>query len=228
MLNMNPMTDSFEIAQIKAALQAQMDRQGIGAKPLAKKANLGETAVRDFLQKENNDIKIGTLTKLANALRCSVADLISGNVTPVALGPNLFVKGEVAAGQWRDAYEWPEDDWQSFTGRSDVTADIQHRFGLRVSGDSMDQIYPEGTIVECVSVFGRAEIEPGKKVVVLRRKYDQSVEATVKELAEINGALWLRPRSSNPIHQSIDLGKDNGEIEETQIIAVVVASVRPE
>lgn len=167
------------------------------------------------------------LFRLAELLGTDVPSLIDPTMS-IAVGPRLFVKGNVAAGVWREAAEWPASEWQSFTGRSDVTADIKHRFGLRVVGDSMDQVYPDGTIVECVSVFGRVEPTPGKRVVVLRENDDHEFEATVKELVLNDGALWAVPRSSNPVHTPIKLNGPEKGIIETRIIAVVVASVRPE
>lgn len=146
----------------------------------------------------------------------------------VAIGPRLFVKGEVAGGVWLHAVELPEEEWQTFTGRADVTADIDHRFGLRVVGDSMDMVYPPGTIVECVSVFGRAEIMPGKRVVVVRRNTDNEFEATVKELVEQDGAMWAVPKSYNPAHRPFKLDKPEAGIIEQRIAAIVVSSVRPE
>lgn len=167
------------------------------------------------------------LFALADALDVTPGTLLDPAIaTP--LGPRLYVKGEVAAGVWKDAYENPEDEWESFFGRPDVTADIEHRFGLRIVGDSMDRDYPHGTIVECVSVFGTAEPVPGKKVVVVRTNLDGECEATVKELAEVDGELWLVPKSSNPAHRSFKLGEDEPGIVETRIAAVVVSSIRPE
>lgn len=167
------------------------------------------------------------LVALAEALDVEPGTLIDPSIA-VAIGPRLYVKGEVAAGVWRPAMELPETEWLSFTGHASVTADIKHRFGLRVVGDSMNEIYPHGTIVECVSVFGRTEIVPGKRVVVVRANIDGECEATVKELVENESGLWLVPRSSNPVHMPIKLGEDEPGIIETRIAAVVVASIRPE
>jgi SOS-response transcriptional repressor LexA len=224
------MSSDPEIARIKKLIAEAMKRKKLGAKPLAKRANLGETAVRDFMKKENVDIRFLTLKKLVGALGLELEDLFAaeGSFMPMRLGPQLSIKGSVAAGKWSEAYEWPEDDWQTFTGRADLTANTTHRFGLKVMGDSMDEIYPEGTIIECVSLFGNAEATPGKNVVVVRTRADSLVEATVKQLVEINGELWLTPRSRNPSHQSYRLGDEVDGIIETSIIAVVVASVRLE
>lgn len=170
---------------------------------------------------------LAKLVEIAEVLGVPPGSLLTGE-TPTAIGPNLFVRGEVAAGIWKDAYEWPEDDWQTFTGRADVTADMQHRFGLRVVGDSMSEVYPPGTIIECVSTMGHAEPAPGKRVVIIRENEGGEFEATVKELVEQEGRLWAVPRSSNPIHQPIALDEQKDGVVEARVAAVVVASVRPE
>lgn len=110
----------------------------------------------------------------------------------------------------------------------DISVNPMHRFFLKVAGDSMDLLYPHGTFVECISSFGLFEIESGKRYVVLRRREDQRIEATLKELVEIDGVMWLVPRSSNPSHQAFRLDEPGEGIEEIQIIAKVVASVRTE
>lgn len=171
---------------------------------------------------------LAQLGELADALGVEPGDLFK-LPNQVALGPRLWLKGEVAAGVWKEAIEWPEESWQSFTGRADVTADIDHRFGLRVVGDSMNQVYPHGTIVECVSVFGRAEIMPGKRVVIVRqRASDLEYEATVKELREQDGKMWAVPLSTNPSFAAFCLNDEDPEIVHTRVAGIVVASVRPE
>lgn len=178
-------------------------------------------------EKGKREPNIGQLIELARVLRVEPGTLIDPMIA-TSIGPRLYIKGEVAAGIWREAMEVEEDEWQSFTGRSDVNADVKHRFGLRIIGDSMNLLYPEGTIIECVSVFGNAEATPGKKVVVLRKRTDNMVEATVKELVEQDGELWLVPRSSNPEHRPFKVDAVDSDIVEVRIAAVVVASVRPE
>lgn len=166
---------------------------------------------------------LGQLFELARILDVEPGNLI-GDTSAAPLGPRLFIKGIVAAGVWREALELPAEDWTTFTGRAGLIVEDEFRFGLRVEGDSMDEIYPEGTILECVSVFGRVEIVPGKRVIALRTDEQGMVEATVKELVESDGKFWLVPKSSNPAYQPWQLPEDNS----IRIAAVVVASVRPE
>ncbi|MDH7973711.1 LexA family transcriptional regulator [Sphingomonas sp. AR_OL41] len=170
---------------------------------------------------------LGQIGALADALGVEPGALFR-SPTALSLGPKLWVKGSVQAGVWSQAYEWAEDEWKSFTGRADITSPIDWRFGLEVWGDSMNEVYPHGTIVECVSVFGGAEIAPGKRVVVIRQREDLEYEATVKELVEQDGQLWLRPRSTNPTFRAFALDVNEPGIIETRIAAVVVASVRLE
>ncbi len=171
--------------------------------------------------------KFEQLFKLAEIFGIEPGALLDPDMSS-PIGPQLFVKGEVAAGVWLSAAETPRDEWHTFTGRADVTANIEHRFGLRVVGDSMNEIYPHGSIIECVTVFGRAEIAPGKRVVVLRTDERGDVEATVKELVEQDGELWCVPRSHNPTHRPFKLSDPGPGIEQVRIAAIVVASIRPE
>jgi SOS-response transcriptional repressor LexA len=155
----------------------------------------------------------------------------TGDAAAQDLGPRLFVKGEVAAGVWKDAWEMEADAWEAFTGRADVNTPIRERFGLRVVGDSMNEIYPPGTIIECVAYNGNSTIPSGKRVVVQRVRFGQAVETTVKELVRAaDGVEWLVPRSTNPAFQTPFRVDDPGgpDIESVSVIALVVASTRPE
>ena len=156
--------------------------------------------------------------------------LRKGSAEPVELGPRLFLKGEVAAGVWKEAWEVPADEWEVFTGRADVAAPVQRRFGLRVVGDSMDDVYPPGTVLECVQYDGTDVIPSGKRVIAVRHNIDGSVEATVKELVrDDEGVEWLVPRSKNPVHQAFRGDQPNDPtITRIEIVGIVVASTRLE
>lgn len=221
------MVDHFDIAILRRNWAAIMQRKKVKPTSLSLAVGKSPTLVKDLFDK-NSDTKLSTVFKLADALGVPASALLEGEVEAFPAGPRVFLKGEVAAGAWVEAYEWPQDEWQAMTGRPDITAEPKHRFFLRVCGDSMNLVYPEGTFIECVSVFGRAEAVPGKKVVVLRHRSDGMVEATVKELVEKDDALWLVPRSTNPAHQAFRIDEPGDEVDEVTIVAVVVSSVRPE
>lgn len=207
-------------------LTALRKQRGLTQSALAEMLGVEQPTIQRW-EKGKREPNIDQLIALAKALDIEPGTLIDPMIA-APLGPRLFVKGEVAAGVWKLATELPPDEWQTFTGRGDIKADPCQRFGLRVVGDSMNQIYPEGTIVECLSLFSGAEVTPGKRVVVIRQNDSNEYEATVKELVENDGELWLVPRSHNPMHRPFRLSDPEPGIVETRIAAIVVASVRPE
>lgn len=148
------------------------------------------------------------------------------------LGPQLYVIGEVAAGLFKEAWRLDPEDWVAYTGRADVASPIEKRFGLKVVGDSMDLLYPPGTVLDCVEFdpFHDAPVPSGKRVVIHRVKNDGTTESTVKELVrDADGIEWLVPRSSNPSHRAIRGDQpDSPDIKRVEIFGVVVASIRPE
>lgn len=115
----------------------------------------------------------------------------------------IWVRGDVQAGVWRNASEWPDDEWYPVPAVPDPRYPQVRRFGLVVKGTSMDQLYPDGTVLICASFIEvRRPPRTGEKVIVQRRRHDE-IEATVKEfrLAD-DGTAWLVPRSSDPRHQA--------------------------
>jgi transcriptional regulator with XRE-family HTH domain len=211
-------------SQMIAALRK---RRGLTQEQLAEKLDVEQPTVQRW-ERGTREPSISKMVQIAEVLGIDLAELFGqGNLLP--LGPRLFVKGQVAAGVWTEATEYPQDEWQTFTGRPDVTTDATFRFGLRVEGKSMDLLYPPGSIVECVSTFGHTEIQPGRRVIVIREREDHRFEATVKELVQgDDGKMWAVPRSSDPSFLPINLTDPEPGIIETRIAAIVVASYRPE
>ncbi len=156
--------------------------------------------------------KIATLQKLAPVLGLQADYLISlaglSLAPPVRAGPlpleQVFIKGYVQGGAWRDAIEWDGSEWYSITVPADDRFPGVERFGLEVRGTSMDRLYPDGTIVIVVRFgdIGRMP-QPGERVVCLRRDdNDNGYEATIKEYdRDAQGRHLLWPRSTDPDFQ---------------------------
>jgi len=145
------------------------------------------------------------------------------------LGPLLSIKGTVAAGVWTVAQQLGEAEWQTFTGAPDVVAPLRDRYGVRVEGQSMNLIYPPGTILECVRYWGSEPIQSGRRVIVQRLRDSGEYETTVKEyVVDGDGVVWFVPRSSNPAFQAFRFGQHEDGIQSAEIVAIVVASIRYE
>lgn len=76
------MDPTDELSRVRDALQRVMDAKGIKRKPLAKKAGLGETVVRDMFER-SKDLRLGTLMKLADALDVNVEDFLGSAGVPI-------------------------------------------------------------------------------------------------------------------------------------------------
>lgn len=127
------MQKDYEVARVKAEIRRLMDRKGIKAKPLAKKAGLGETAVRDIFEREEADMRVGTLHKIAGALDVTVDDILGA--TAVA------ITGRVGAGGNVVYAEAPLGHAPRPPG---VSASLE---ALEVDGSSMLPRYSSGDIV---------------------------------------------------------------------------------
>lgn len=222
------------------ALRNIAEMAGNNLKAMRKRAGLTQPAIAEALgvsipqvsrwETGDNNIPSDRLPALAAAYQATIGELFESELPFLPIGPQLYVKGAVQAGEWVDAFEWPEEDWKTFYGRPDITVPIESRFGLRVVGNSMSAVYPHGSIVECVKLMHGAELVSGKRVVVIRQRDDLELEATVKEyVVDENGVQWLWPRSLHPEFQTpwrIDAPEPG--IVSVEVVAVVVAATRYE
>lgn len=204
-------------------------RRGLSQAQLAERVGVEQPTVQRW-EKGTRLPDLEKLEGLAKALGTTPGALLDGGNELQALGPTLFVKGDVQAGLWREAVERERPDWEAFTGRADVNAPMSDRGGMRVIGESMNVLYPHGSIIEYVKLMGGAELESGKRVIVQRERDDGEFEVTVKEyLVDDAGKQWLVPRSTHPEFQTPwRLDRPEEGIVEVRVLAVVVASVRPE
>lgn len=171
------------------------------------------------------------LASMAGQMGVDLRQLIGADFEGAALsGPRLYVKGSVAAGVWREDVQWDEGEWQPYTGGDHFSAPKDARYGLRVEGESMNAVYPPGTILDCVSTIATGAVPlNGQRVIVVRQRMDGAYESTVKEYVREGDKEWLVPRSYNPAFQTpIELGTVEDGIVETTIMAIVKGSYRPE
>jgi SOS-response transcriptional repressor LexA len=192
-------------------------------------------SVATYIQHENGTrgVPANRAEQYGKFFRVAPEWILYGNrpvLESVPLGPQLQVKGTVAAGIWLEASEMLLDECETFTGRGDIKSPASERYGLRVQGDSMNEIYPSGTILECIKFNGDYLIANGRRVIVERRRFDGTVEATVKEyFKDDKGVEWLVPRSRNPAFQApFRCDQPEPEIERIEITGIVVAAIIPE
>jgi SOS-response transcriptional repressor LexA len=137
------------------------------------------------------------------------------------------VLGDVQAGVWQTVVEQSEPiDEVPIVLPGFEAAQL---FALRVVGPSMNQHYPEGTIVVCCPA-----VEIGvrdRDHVIVERRQNGLVETTVKEVVQEKSGVALWPRSGDPAFQTPTRIKRGDEATDDgiAITAVVVSSyvIRP-
>lgn len=144
------------------------------------------------------------------------------------VGRQVVVAGDVVAGEWREAIEWPPEDWKHISIPSPPGWDGIPLRGYVVRGTSMNRYYHDGTYVFVASTIANG-IRPrsGNKVLVTRRDRNGLYEATLKEfVVDETGRKWLWPRSYDPEHQTPIAYQ--GDSEEVTITGIVAASFMAE
>jgi repressor LexA len=120
------------IAEVREALRRLMRDKKIAAKRLSKVAGLGETAVRDILDK-GVEPRVGTLIKIADALEVPASSLF---------GSRVPVLGRIGAG---GSVLFEETDEPELVDRPPGA--VGRLMALRVTGDSMFPVYRDGDVI---------------------------------------------------------------------------------
>lgn len=178
------------------ALAALVRRQGVPMKQqtIAKIENDGTRRPRNLME-------------VARALKTTEEWLLYGKgakeLDSISVTARVSIIGQVQAGVFREAMEWPQEDWQEIHVPVPERFPHVRRFALKVCGPSMNRIYPDGATVVFLP-WREVGVEPktGQRLVVVRRS-TEGVEATIKELEiKDDGAFWLWPRSDDPNYQA--------------------------
>lgn len=189
---------------------------------LAKAIGRGPDYVRDFLVGRKKSLKADDWAAIKNQLNI-INDDISA---PTLVG--LPVVGIVEAGNFRDiSLDQPDEyDYPIITVAKDQRFGSCTQYALKVSGDSMNKEFVEGSFVTCVS-WGETglDLQNGMMLHVERTKAAILTETTVKFFQEIDGKHWLIPSSINPVHKPIEIS--GGTDTEIVIKGLVTGSWKP-
>lgn len=131
-------------------------------------------------------------------------------ITPKPSNTFLPVLGAVPAGDPREAIEnYEGEEW------CPPKYCKEGNFFLRVTGDSMDKIIPDGSYV-LVDTYATAN---SGDLALVKVNGD---EATIKRIRFVEGAIFLEPCSTNPEHQRRIIDRKSPECPEITIMGRVV------
>lgn len=147
--------------------------------------------------------------RLAPALQTNAESLMFGRGGL----KGMPVLGVIEAGQFRDISLIDQTDEKPVIAVArDERFPHAEQYALQVSGDSMDELFPDGCYVTCANWADTGmSLRPGI-IVHVERTIGSLVETTLKEV-QGNGPYTLRPRSTNPKHKAIAFdGNDGAEV----------------
>jgi SOS-response transcriptional repressor LexA len=153
-----------------------------------------------------------------------------GMPPPDQLAPELFevgeipVIGEVAAGLWMEVADTSEEPLEMLPFVPALSTKAS--YALRVRGDSVDKIAPDGSYVICADIgITGAAIENDDLVIVERLQAQGSMrEVTVKRVRLKKDGIVLLPESTNSRWKPVEINSHNTSPEDVdvRVIAHVV------
>jgi transcriptional regulator with XRE-family HTH domain len=190
-------------------IREMRELRGLSQKKLADAVGTSQPQI-DRLEKGDRGLDQDWMFRLAKALDCQPADLLplpmgGPDVIPVR---RIQILGDVQAGFFREAVEWPPEDRFEFDAIVAPAYQKSPVFGLKVLGPSMNRVFPEGSFAICTKLLDLGEdfeLQSGKFVVVLRHSPNglDEWEATIKQYeVDGSGTAWLWPRSDHPEFQT--------------------------
>jgi len=148
--------------------------------------------------------------------------LVSEELRPV--DKSVPVIGEVAAGLWLEVGPMPEDPQEWLPIMPVMGSRTKGVYSLRVRGNSMDKIAPEGAYIICLDIGeSGAAVRDGDLVVVERRRVQEQLrEVTVKRVRSTKRGFELLPESNDPRWKPIAWNRDEADGDtEIRVIAHV-------
>lgn len=222
---------------------ARMKELNLKASPLAKKAGLGDSFVRDILRGKTSVPKADNLDRLARALDTTPEYLLGSDGAPME-GPiaipagRVPYAGKVNAGAFLEVDEYfNQDDGDhlvpEYVPRHPAYPQLPQR-AWHIGGDSMNEAgMTDGMwaiaapYADYVDLIG--ELDNGSFVVVERLRHGGSQrEVTVKEVQFARKGMRLIPRSTNKKHPEFFIPLDeeaDNDTEQVRILDVVLWAV---
>lgn len=188
------MTDTISIKKLPFGLQVRQLRVNAGwtQQELAERLDTTKATISK-MERSTNRPSVEWIEKIADVFGEAAEDLAFDRTKATGRLTMLPVIGLIAAGNWREAVQQSDE----FVSVIDAKP---HMFVLRVQGDSVDLIAPDGSFVS-VDPTNPELVEGGMYAV-----QNGAGEATLKRFRRHPDR--LEPESTNKSHKAIPLGTE--------------------
>lgn len=198
-------------------IERLVQERGLKDSTASVKAGLSNSYIRD-LKRRSSKPNTAALSKLATALGVDVAYLLYGEAPTPIPGAGIPVVGDIQAGNFRDReFIDDEEENERIPVHPDERFSHAKQYALKVCGDSMNELFQDGSYVICVNLLDAGfdlEKAVGKIAHIERRiSGTEFVETTLKEIVHTKNGFVLVPKSTNQKHKPIRVdGDDETEI----------------
>lgn len=205
------MSDARHLTPPERLRLARIKRRWRSAAAFAAAHDLVESAYRSH-ENGTRGMSIETIKRYAALLHIDWTWIADGH----GLGPDddtvqapahdlpktLFVIGAIQTDSWRPGIIWPQSSWQDTGIPPSPRFPHAHHVAMELRDDSLDVLYPSGSIIEFIHLEQAGALVNGDLVIVIRRRADDMQECTVREFRrDPRGRAWLWQRSLQPEFQ---------------------------
>lgn len=232
-----PILSDYDPDNVRNWIKAICEAAGISTTGLAREADFPPATINRFVNKTvgaQRNLNVATIEKLKRTAVKLLSPERSKQHDHDVLRKGwttrtIEVLGPVTLSR-RETPEWASNErflWQ---------APIEHGYarhfviGLQVEDDSVDLLYPKGSLVTATRYAELMRLPRNGERVVLHRDLEGGVEVTIREYhIDGDGEAWLLSRSSKPHVNNINLGKHGECLPKALAIPFrVTASFTPE
>lgn len=204
-------------------LSEMRKRAGLTQQQLAEKIGVTQQTIW-YYENDRREMKSSVLVELSKALGCSVSELLGlGNMrgvvnTSPSQSHHMPLVGRIAAGTPREAiyqagetHGVPEELWQQHP----------NGFWLSVSGNSMNRLFPEGTLV---LIDPDEEVRNGDVAVV----FVNGDDATLKRVYFDGETVRLHPESYDLDYRDRVIDRSDPDAPSVRVLGKAVSYTAPD
>ena len=145
------------------------------------------------------------------------AEKIPGVIKTRPTSKETHVYGRIPAGTPLEAMPVSDETWWI---PNDLWEEHQKAFYLRVSGDSMDKLFPDGCLI---LIDPEASVSSGDVAAI----FVNGDDATVKRIFFAGDTIVLHPESHNSAHRDISIDSSDPDAPAVRVIGKVVSYTAP-
>lgn len=206
---------------MQTKVREMRERAGLSQRQLAEKMKVSQQSIY-YYESGDRDIKASVLVDMSRILNCTVSELLGLGRSDMVRSSasttfSMPLVARISAGTPNEAIAQSE---QSFETTEQIYASHPKGFWMKVSGNSMNRLFPDGAVI---LVDPDQEVRNGDVGVVFVNGYD----ATVKRIYLEDDVVRLHPESYDPEYADRVIDSNDPDAPDVRIVGKVVSYAAP-